>query len=295
MSRKPIGRKRKQGAGRSRLRWRAEARDVSRAARVAASDREREGARAAAQDQTLYLSIKLNDTIPRKVGVFIPKQFQPTTSVDLIVYFHGHIIPDCKTNETPFLNKGMEYYWGTPFFLCLREELAASRANAVLIAPTFVAIFGSSATPSRFGNLHEDGKFDFLINQALTRLTESGALPAAARARKIILSGHSAGGLPMLRILEADNELKPNIAECWGFECLYFDTPGWSTWLSANPGKLFRHFRRPAVLEPPTTALKRFRNFVDVKNGTDHCLIVKEKWREAIDKSGALQRGDEVA
>jgi hypothetical protein len=290
-----MGGKRTQSAGRSRLRRQPEAPTESRAARVAASHREREGERAASQDQTLYLPIKLNDTIPRKIGVFIPKQFRPATSVDLIVYFHGHIIPDCKTNETPFLNKGMEYYWGTPFFLCLREELAASRANAILIAPTFVPIFGSSANPSRFGNLDEAGKFDFLINQALTRLTESGVLPAAARAGKIILSGHSAGGLPMLRILETDNELKPSIAECWGFECLYFDTPGWSSWLSANPGKLFRHFRRPAVFEPPTTALKHFRNFFDVKNGTDHCLIVKEKWREAIETSGALQRGDEVA
>ena len=295
MSAKPTRGKGKQSAKRSSLRRQTKARSSSGTARISTRDRGREVGLAAAQDQTLYLPIKLNNTIPRKVGVFISKHFQPTTTVDLVVYFHGHIISACRTNETPFLDKGMEYYWGTPFFLCLRDELTASRANAILVAPTFVPIFGSSATPARFGNLNEAGKLDFLINQTLTRLTDSGALPAGARAGKIILSGHSAGGLPMLRILEANNELKPNIAECWGFECLYFGTSGWNAWLSANPGKLFRHFRRPREFEPPTTALERFRNFVDVKNGTDHCLIVKEKWREAIDESGALQRGGEIA
>jgi hypothetical protein len=269
MSRRPVGGKRKQGAASGDLH--------------------------ASLGQTLYLPIKLNDTIPGKVGVFIPTSFRPTAVVDLIIYFHGHIIAACQTNKTQFLAKGMEYYWTTPLFLCLREELAASRANAILIAPTFAPIFGSSANSSRYGDLDEAGKLDFLIDQTLTRLARSGALPTAAQVGKIILSGHSAGGLPMLKILETENAVKPKIAECWGFECLYFGTSGWTAWLAANPGKSFRHFRQPAEFAAAAKALARFRNFVDVDNGSDHCSIVKEKWREAIDRSGALQAGDEVA
>jgi hypothetical protein len=245
--------------------------------------------------QTLYLPIKLNDTIPGKVGVFLPKSFRPDATINLIVYFHGHIISACQTNKTQFLAKGMEYYWTTPFFLCLREALAASRANAILIAPTLAPIFGSSANSLRYGNLDEAGKLDFLIDQTLTRLARSGALPTAARAGKIILSGHSAGGLPMLKILEAENEVKPKIAECWGFECLYFGTSGWGAWLAANPDKSFRHFRQPTEFDAAAKTLARFRNFFDVDNGGDHCRIVEEKWREAIDRSGVLRGGDEVA
>ena len=99
----------------------------------------------------------------------------------------------------------------------------------------------------------------------------------------------------MLRILEAENEAKPKIAECWGFECLYFGTSGWGTWLSANPDRSFRHFRQPGEFDEPVEPLKRFRNFSDVNNGSDHCGLIKEKWREAIDGSDVLRGGGEGA
>jgi hypothetical protein len=76
---------------------------------------------------------------------------------------------------------------------------------------------------------------------------------------------------------------------------LYFGASDWRTWLKANPDKLFRHFRRPTQFGAPTETLKQFQNFDDVKDGTDHCLIVKEKWRQAIDTSGALQGSGKAA
>jgi hypothetical protein len=97
---------------------------------------------------------------------------------------------------------------------------------AILIAPTLSTIFGSNS-PSRYGNLNEDGKFDFLMNEVLTQLRASRAMPADVKAGDIILSGHSAGGAPMMKILSASNELKANIVECWGFECLYFGVGAW--------------------------------------------------------------------
>ncbi len=245
---------------------------------------------------TVYLPIQLNKTVPPQVGVFIPKSFQPTAAVDLIVYFHGHIIPDCKTDKRKFLAQGMEYYWNTPLFLCLREELVASGTNAILLAPTFIPIFASDKnSPRDYGNLNEAGKFDFLVNETLAQLTKNGALPANAQARRVILSGHSGGGLPMQKILNTKNALKQNIVECWGFECLYFGTSDWNTWLKANPDKLFRHFRRPTRFGTPTKTLKPFQNFIDVNDGTDHCLIVKEKWRQAIEKSRVLQASGKAA
>jgi hypothetical protein len=238
--------------------------------------------------QTIYLPIKLNSTVLPKVGVFIPEHFEPTTAVDLIVYFHGHIISACETLPTPFSKDGIEYYWGTPHFQCLRDELTASKTNAVLIAPTFTTKLGNSDAAT-YGSLNAKGKFDFLIGETLKRLKDSGALPAAVNAGKIILSGHSAGGLPMMRILEANNTLKSNIAECWGFECLYFGTDGWEEWLSANPNKQFQHFRQSSQQVKAAKELKDQKNFIDVANGKDHCRLVREKWREAINASPALK------
>lgn len=247
--------------------------------------------------QTLYLPIKLNNTVLPKVGVFIPEHFTPTPAVNLIVYFHGNIEPFCKTEPEPFEDDGIEYYFGTPLFRCLRDELDASKASAILIAPTLSVKFGS-VTPSwspRYGNLNEDGKFDFLINQTLTRLKESGALPASAQAGKIILSAHSAGGVVMKKILRASNALKANIAECWGFECLYWETGEWQAWLAADPNKRFRHFRQPGAQSDRIEELKDHDNFIDVANGSSHCSLLKEKWREAIDKSGTLHPSDAIA
>ncbi len=244
--------------------------------------------------QTLYLPIKLSDTLAKKVGVFISDHFNSTTDVTFIVYFHGHIISACQTDTSPFLDKGIEYYWNTPFFQCLRDELTASRANAILVAPTLAPKLGSFSAGS-YGNLNAGGKLDFLIDQTLTNLKQSGTLAATAQTGKIILSGHSAGGLPMMKILQAKNTLKPNIAECWGFECLYFGIDDWKDWLSSNFGKPFRHFRRPSEFGPVTTSLEHFANFFDVANGTDHCRLVKQKWREAIDASATLKPTEAIA
>jgi murein DD-endopeptidase MepM/ murein hydrolase activator NlpD len=246
----------------------------------------------ASPGKTLYLPVQLSRDIPPEVGVFLPSGFRATAVVDILVYFHGHIIPLCKTDAGEFNKAGMEYYWNTPLFRCLREDLAASGLLAILIAPTFVPIFGSRNTPSsRYGALDQAGKFDFLIEETLAALSQRGELPARAQARNIVLSGHSAGGLPMQTVLAAKNSLGKNIVECWGFECLYFGTSEWTGWLKANPSRYFRHFRRPSPFDSPTKALERHANFVDVNDGTDHCLIVREKWRQAIDGSPALRGG----
>jgi hypothetical protein len=246
--------------------------------------------------QTVYLPIKLNDTLRNnRVGVFISDHANLTADINFIVYFHGHIIPACETEKAPFLAKGIEYYWETPFFKCLRDELDASKANAVLVAPALDWKLSESRGEASYGNLDADGKFDFLIDETLRRLKSSQALPTNARAGKIILAGHSAGGLPMLRILEARNSLKPNIAECWGFECLYWPTEGWNAWLAANPNKRFRHFRQPGAQSDRIEQLEDRANFIDVDDGTRHCTLVKEKWREAIDNSGPLRPTDAIA
>jgi len=246
----------------------------------------------ASQGKTIYLPIQLNKTVLPKVGVFIPSSFQPSAAIDLIVYFHGQIGRDCKTYPSEFDKKGIEYYWNTPLFKCLREDLVASGKKAILIAPTFMPKLGRPRGPSSdYGDLDKAGKFDFLVNETLTQLKKNGALPADAQVGNIILSGHSGGGLPMQAILDAKNSLNTNVTECWGFECLYFGTSAWEKWLKANQNKYFHHFRRRSFKPDETNTLKKYPNFKDVADGTDHCRIVQEKWRQAIDSSPVFQGG----
>jgi len=236
--------------------------------------------------KTLYLPIALSSDVIPRVGVFIPRGYQKSRAdVDIIVYLHGNIISACKTDPGAFTKTGIEYYWNTPLFLCLRQELAHSGSAALLVAPTLSTSFGSKDhPPSRFGNLHQDGRLDFLISETLGALKQAGELSSDARPRELVLAAHSAGGRPMQNIVAAGNKLQPNITQCWGFECLYFGTSTWVKWLSANPGKRFIHYRRPSKFVARTKDLEGYRNFTDVKDGTGHCVLLKQKWRSAINQ-----------
>ncbi|HEX8195482.1 MAG TPA: M15 family metallopeptidase [Pyrinomonadaceae bacterium] len=241
--------------------------------------------------KSLYLPIQLGKTVMPKIGVFIPSGFIPSPAVNIIVYFHGNIIADCKTDETKFKKQGIQDYWNTPLFECLRKDLALSNRNAILIAPTLSTFFGNSSKyPSTFiGELDIHGKFDFLIGECLKELKLANEIPNDAQPNHIILAGHSAGGRPMQSILEAKNVLEPKIKECWGFECLYFGTCIWTIWLRKNPDKKFVHYRRKSKFSNPTGELKKFGNFIDASSGKSHCGLLAQKWREAIDNCQWLQ------
>lgn len=245
---------------------------------------------------THYLQIRLNTVVLPKVAAFLPSHYAPTEIVNVIVYLHGNIIP-CGTDPGRFEAKGIECYLDTPLFRCLREGLEASGAHAILVAPTLSKSFGS-ASPSfapRYGDLDSASKFDFLVNQAVSQLVAKQALAPNLRIGHVILAGHSAGGVAMIKILATTNTLKAQIGECWGFECLYFGTDTWRAWLKANPGKAFRHYRRPREQMNETRVLAQQPNFVDVASGTSHCELLKQYWREAIDACSLLRPTDAVA
>jgi hypothetical protein len=88
---------------------------------------------------------------------------------------------------------------------------------------------------------------------------------------------------------------KPTATVSGGFECLYFGTGTWSTWLSDNTDKQFKHFRQPTQQRKPTNELKDHKNFVDIPNSSDHCTLLKENWRQAIDKCGPLHPTNFIA
>jgi len=246
--------------------------------------------------KTLYLPIRLSKTLLPKVGVFIPSGFQPTaaiknsrrfSAVDAIVFLHGHIYPCDKQGVGKFDKGGIEYYWNTPAFTFLREELALSGRNALLIAPTFTNKL--SRDSNTFGNLDANKKFDFLLSECLNNLKKSGDVPPDSEIRNVILAGHSAGGLPMQSILWAINSTGHNIVECWGFECLYFGTDIYWAWLNFSPDKNFIHCRQKKAFGAQTERLLKHANFKDVNDGKGHCSLVKEKWRTSIESCRWLQ------
>ena len=247
------------------------------------SDARREITEAVVPGATHYLPIALSRHTGKRVGAFVPTAARQSGVVDVIVYFHGHAISACKTNTARFQKGGMQYYWNTPLFTCLRRDLEASGRRAVLLAPALHPFVGGKVGASGYGDLGDAGKFDDFVNRALTLLKDKGSLPRGATLGNVVLAGHSGGGQPMQAVMLAKNTLKPKIRAAWGFETLYFGTKAISAWLKSDSGLRYRHYRRSGWKAARVKLLAAHGNFIDKATASSHCHAVQEFWREALD------------
>jgi hypothetical protein len=232
---------------------------------------------------THYLPIALSKHTHKRVGAFVPPAARHADVVDVIVYFHGHAIAACKTNTDRFRKDGMQYYWNTPLFTCLRADLEKSGRRALLLAPAMHAFVGGQVGAPGYGNLGDAGKFDDFVNKALTLLKDKGSLPRGTTIGNVVLAGHSGGGQPMQAVMLAKNTLKPKIRAAWGFETLYFGTSAINTWLQSDAALRYRHYRRAGWKAARVKALKTNPNFLDTAKASSHCHAVQEFWRQALD------------
>ncbi len=252
-----------------------------------------------------YLGVGVGGKLPARTGVYVPKGFRPgADGVDVVVYFHGHILPRCGNDSGDFAKKGIEHYWHTVNFKCLWTEFDAAGSNAILLAPTLGA---NSSHRGQFGTLGEPNRFDEFIKACFQKMSSEGILPANTRTRHIILAGHSGGGRPINAILAAKNQLSSNIVECWGFDSQYFGDAPLRCWLNANPGKSYYHFAaHSSNLRTKSTPWNKAEELVKsgFKNAYNitpprgeklgHCHAVKRWWKTRLrdcawlhDKSGS--------
>jgi murein DD-endopeptidase MepM/ murein hydrolase activator NlpD len=168
--------------------------------------------------------------ITPQTGIFIPKSFDASRPTDIVLYLHGY------KSSYPGDSAAMDKYWdGAKFpFFALREEVARSGTNVIFVAPTL-------GPKSQAGNLVRSGGFDKYMSQVVAAIEEyvvrkkdpwQGLL-----LNKIVLSAHSGGGSPMLRITRLKDNYTAQIAECWGFDSLYQGADEWAVWAGARPGR----------------------------------------------------------
>lgn len=202
-------------------------------------------------DSTLYVDINLGCTksapkaapvcpIPM-TGIFIPQNYLPTDSVDLILFlqgYHTHNVIKRKAPSPGYFpsNLTINQYWNRtayPFF-ALREEVNASAKNVILVAPTL-------GPRSQAGSLIKPGGFDAYLDQVMAALSAYGPYRKrqSPSVGQIILACHSGGGLPMRQIALSKEKYAANIRECWGFDCTYNrdDDNDWATWAKTDPSR----------------------------------------------------------
>ncbi|MGR9108004.1 MAG: D-alanyl-D-alanine carboxypeptidase family protein, partial [Gammaproteobacteria bacterium] len=184
----------------------------------------------ASHGETLYLQIDLG--LGKNLactGVYIPKSFKPDQEFTVVVYLHGH------KGGYPGNSVLINGYWDSarfPFF-ALREEIAASRRNVILVAP-------SLGPKSQAGNLIQPRGFDRFMTRVLNGVNHHYSVPRSGRPiaaiQNIILAAHSGGGAPMLRIVSGKDQLAAKIKQCWCFDSMYGAVASaWIAWAKSHP------------------------------------------------------------
>jgi hypothetical protein len=189
---------------------------------------------------TLYPASTVKGHGANDVGIYFPDAYVPSATLDLLVYFHGLPTPCGGSNSDTIAD-----IWRSSTFR-LREMVNASKKNVVLVAPRL----------NLDGGLKLDmGADDFLskvVAFIAARVTKDpfkwhGAEPTdkklqtdpVIKIRNLVLSAHSGGGTPMLKMAQ---ELKGSklakVRDCWAFDSMYGSPGAWVDWAAAG-GKYF--------------------------------------------------------
>jgi LAS superfamily LD-carboxypeptidase LdcB len=228
--------------------------------------------------QTFYVRIPLGVEKPAApiTGIHIPQNFQAHPQVDLIVYLHG---------IKPRANLAMDQYWNTKYFPYwpLREQLNASRKNAILVGPTL-----GPRSQGQTGWLAKPGGLDRYLDKVLAALTAYGPYQnATPRIGSIVLACHSGGGRPMRELALAQNKCARKIKECWGFDCTYFDDDptGWPRWARARQdAKLYLYYRpgSPTQLRAKKIQSLKIPNVYVLTSSVEHNRVPIKHWQERL-------------
>ena len=144
---------------------------------------------------------------------FVPGGLRPGATIDVIVHYHGHRAEAVSDAQRKLL----------------REQLAASGAQAVLLAPQ-----GPLRASDSAGGKHEEaGGLARFVREGYAQLVKDQVLPAGARPGRVILSGHSGAYRVIAFGLERGGV---DVVEVWLHDGLYGQVETFRRWAS-GPGR----------------------------------------------------------
>ncbi|MCK6691966.1 MAG: hypothetical protein L6Q97_07675, partial [Thermoanaerobaculia bacterium] len=151
--------------------------------------------------------------IPATTGFYIPKHFDASQPVLILLYLHGH--RGCG-------NGTIRNYFKESYFKPFGSIIEASGKNVILVAPTIGPL-------SQGGDLNNKGGMHEYLTRVIDRLNKTTLFNTAIQKDKvsIILGAHSGGGKVMLNIMQKSN-VDP-VVEVWGFDCLYQNPDSWNS------------------------------------------------------------------
>jgi len=150
------------------------------------------------------------------VAIFIPKGFNQTKRINLVIYFHGwynSIDSACAQFR-------------------LIEQFSESKKNALFVFPE-----GPKYSPDSFGGrMEEKDGLKNLVNDVLNFLKKEKKI-TSGQVGSIILAGHS-GAFRVMAFCLMRGGLTKNISDVMLFDALYAQTEKYSHWIDNNRGRI---------------------------------------------------------
>lgn len=147
------------------------------------------------------------------VGFLIPRGFAlppGESGVDLVIHFHGH--GNNVANEIPQFD--------------FPRRLALGGRNVILILPQGP----KDASDSGCGKLEDAGGLQAFVDECVETLRAAGKVPAGAKPRNIILSGHS-GAYKVIGACLKHGGMENSIREVWLWDATYGQLEEFAAWL----------------------------------------------------------------
>lgn len=185
--------------------------------------------KATVQGRTLFAEGKHACT--KETGIYLPPTHQDKSEkLNVIVWLHGYYVSSAKNIFSP----------GSDYETTLRQSVLASGKDVVLIAP-WLGYKDHKRGSIGLGTLGEGKGCQLYLEEVLTALGDYLGTKNL-QIDTLIIAGHSAGGLMMRDAVGALGRFRPNLKECWGFDCIYGPARTWSEWIRTNKAKTRLYF-----------------------------------------------------
>jgi hypothetical protein len=176
-------------------------------------------------------------TCMKPTSVFLPtKHAVGSRELNVILWLHGYYI---ESNGYLFRKEDTK----------VRQGVENSGKDFVVIAPFLGEVQPDGTGKAAYSANAFSGtgcqRYLEQIVEALGRWLRTcygTAAPSNLTIKNLVVAGHSGGGTHMLKAVDALDDLKSKLRECWGFDCLYGSGKTWADWAGKQGINLYFYF-----------------------------------------------------
>jgi hypothetical protein len=193
----------------------------------------------------LTLFSKSRSTCMKPTGVYLsPKHLDTKKALDVVLWLHGWYV---KNHKHLFHSDEAR----------VRQQVLSSSKDVVLIAPFLGQKFEKD----------DDGDYDVsdlktakwgeqYLNEVLKALARflNPSSPHDLDIKNLAIACHSGGGAGMRNLVGTLGKYQPKLKECWGFDCLYGESPipddatFWYQWMLGKDARPLHIVYGPSTL-----------------------------------------------